>query len=136
MSKRKEVDLVEPNPTITCRRTGEVTQFGARRAFDGAYVLEVLAASGCWNEDFERALFVLQPLIENNCGEFTVKQIAGLLKFAHERLIDAQHAEFRAMPIGTSVTINNGVMNKSTRVADAIASAKGENVIPFTKPPA
>ncbi len=35
---------VTPTPEIVNRRTGYVQKFGPRRAFDGAYVGEVLAA--------------------------------------------------------------------------------------------
>jgi hypothetical protein len=44
---RTQGDFVWPTPEIVNRRTGDVTKFGPRRAIDGAYVVEVLSASGC-----------------------------------------------------------------------------------------
>jgi hypothetical protein len=54
---------VQPPPVVN-RRTGEETTFGPRRAYDGAWVLEMLGASGCKYSDVEAAIFVLEPLIE------------------------------------------------------------------------
>jgi hypothetical protein len=55
--------LVTPPPVIN-RRTGEKTEFGPRRAFDGAWLLEMLNASGCTRDDVQGAMFVLKPIIE------------------------------------------------------------------------
>jgi hypothetical protein len=54
MAENAATGGVRPNPTIANRRTGYVQHFGARRAFDMAYVCEVLAASGCIDRDIER----------------------------------------------------------------------------------
>ena len=69
--KRRELGGVTPNPTITNRRNGFVTHFGARRAFDGAYVAEVIAASGCSASDIAGLVFCLEALAENDCREWT-----------------------------------------------------------------
>ncbi len=76
---------VTPTPEIVNRRTGYVQKFGPRRAFDGSYVCEVLAASGCWTEDVERTLWVLAPLAEHNCGDWTVEDLLRLLPLFHEQ---------------------------------------------------
>lgn len=55
---------VQPPPIVN-RRTGEVRPFGPRRAFDGAWVIEMLGASGCTKEEVDGAIFVLEPLIEH-----------------------------------------------------------------------
>jgi len=49
--------------------------FGPRRAFDGAWVMEMLGASGCTREEVNAAIFVLEPLIE-----YGVKIDSDLLK--------------------------------------------------------
>jgi hypothetical protein len=59
-----DLDSVQPPPIVN-RRTGETTTFGQRRAFDGAWVLEMLGASGCTKEEVNAAIFVLEALIEH-----------------------------------------------------------------------
>jgi hypothetical protein len=56
---------VQPPPVLD-RRTGEMREFGPRRAFDGAWVLEMLSASGCTKEQVDAAIFVLEPMIEHS----------------------------------------------------------------------
>ena len=53
-------------PPITNRRTGEVSTFGPRRAYDGDWVIEMLGASGCTREEVAAAIFVLEPLLEHD----------------------------------------------------------------------
>jgi hypothetical protein len=78
---------VTPAPEIVNLRTGYVQHFGPRRAFDGSYVGEVLAASGCWPEDIEKALWVLAPLAEHNCGDWTVEDLLRMLPTVFHELI-------------------------------------------------
>jgi hypothetical protein len=54
---------VQP-PPVRNRRTGRMHQFGSRRALDGAWMLELLAAAGCTHADYEGALYVLDMLLE------------------------------------------------------------------------
>ncbi len=100
---------VTPTPEIVNRRTGYVQKFGARRAFDGAYVGEVLAASGCWTEDVEKALWVLAPLAEHNCGDWTVNDLLRVLPVAfHEQVTREQWDQICKAGEGATGTIVNG----------------------------
>jgi hypothetical protein len=82
---------VTPTAEIVNRRTGYVQHFGPRRAFDGAYAGEVLAASSCWAEDVEKALWVLAPLADHNCGDWTVKDLLSVLPAVfHEQVTQEQ----------------------------------------------
>ena len=54
---------VQPPPVLN-RRTGETRTFGPRRAYDGAWIIEMLGASGCTRSEVNAAIFVLEPLIE------------------------------------------------------------------------
>lgn len=73
--KRRELGGVTPNPTITNRRNGFVTHFGGRWAFDGEYVAQVIAASGCSSSDIAGLVFCLEALAENDCREWTVDDL-------------------------------------------------------------
>jgi hypothetical protein len=107
--RQKAADGVTPTPEIVNRRTGYVQKFGARRAFDGSYVGEVLAASGCWTEDVEKALWVLAPLAEHNCGDWTVKDLLRVLPVAfHEQVTMEQLDRLRQAGEGASGQIVNG----------------------------
>lgn len=75
---------VTPKETITNRRNGYVTHFGPRRAFDGDYVRQVIAASGCSADDISRLIFCLQPLAENNLGDWTVNELLYISPILHE----------------------------------------------------
>jgi hypothetical protein len=109
MKQHAEAGGVIPTPEIVNRRTGYVQQFGRRRAFDGAYVGEVLAASGCWTEDLENALWVLAPLADHNCGDWTVKDLLRALPpVFHEQWTRAQLNQLRKAGEGASGTIING----------------------------
>jgi hypothetical protein len=77
---RKTQGVIPPTPIIN-RRTGRETQFGPRRAFDGAYVLELLNATGCTKEEAATVAMVLKPLMENYCGKFTIEDLLGLLQY-------------------------------------------------------
>ena len=65
--------VVPPSPIIN-RRTGAATHFGARRAYDGFYLLELLRATGVTNEEAATVARVLEPLLEN-CGRFTIERL-------------------------------------------------------------
>jgi len=107
--KSKATGYVTPKPEIINRRTGYVQRFGPRRAFDGAYVGEVLAASGCWTEDVEKALWVLAPLADHNCGDWTVKDLLSVLPAVfHEQVTQAQWEQIRSAGEGASGSILNG----------------------------
>ncbi len=86
---------VQP-PPVTNRRTGEVHTFGRRRAYDGAWVIEMLGASGCKTLEVAAAIFVLEPLIEH--GVKIDKGLLELLTIFHEppppELLRRLHAEF------------------------------------------
>jgi hypothetical protein len=106
---RRAAGSVTPKPEVINRRTGYVQQFGPRRAFDGAYIGEVLAASGCWTEDVEKALWVLAPLVECDCGDCTVKDLLDLLpKVFHEQLTPEQCDQLHNAGEGASGRILNG----------------------------
>jgi hypothetical protein len=108
--RRQEADGgVTPTPEIVNCRTGYVQKFGLRRAFDGSYVGEVLAASGCWTEDVEKALWVLAPLAEHNCGDWTVDDLLRVLPTVfHEQLTREQWDRLRKAGEGASSQIVNG----------------------------
>jgi hypothetical protein len=78
MTERKEQQGVTPPSPIINRRTGKSTLFGARRAYDGAYVLELLNATGCTAEEAATVATVLAPLLEN-CDRVTVETLLNLL---------------------------------------------------------
>jgi hypothetical protein len=97
MDQQEAAGGVTPTPEIVNRRTGYVQKFGSRRAFDGAYLGEVLAASGCWTEDVEKALWVLAPLAEHNLGCWTVKDLLRVLPVVlHEQVTQEQWGQGRA----------------------------------------
>jgi hypothetical protein len=75
------LDSVQPPPIVN-RRTGATTEFGQRRAFDGAWVIEMLGASGCTKEEVAAAIFVLQPLLEHEV--IIDKDLLGTLALFHE----------------------------------------------------
>jgi hypothetical protein len=109
MRRQEEAGGVIPKPEIVNRRTRYVQRFGPRRAFDGAYVIEVLAASSCWTEDVEKALWVLAPLAENNCGDWTVNDLLRLLPVLFpEQMTQEQFDRLRKAGEGASGTIVNG----------------------------
>jgi hypothetical protein len=101
---------VTPPPTITNRRTGYVQHFGPRRAFDGAYALEVLAASGCWHEDIDKVLWVLEPLTQHNCEWLTVEHLFKLLQCFGEQCTPEEFEQIRRAGDGASGQKINGVL--------------------------
>jgi hypothetical protein len=80
MPKPRRLTTVYPPSPIINRRTGAETPFGPRRAFDGAYMLELLAATGCTKADIEAAIFVLQPLIDHGFGGEKADSLVELLQ--------------------------------------------------------
>jgi hypothetical protein len=101
--------------TVTNRRTGYVQKFGPRRAFDGAYVGEVLAASGCWTHDIETALWVLKPLAEH-CGDWTVKMLLDALPVVfHEQITEEQWDRLGKAGEGATAQSLNGEVTISGR---------------------
>jgi hypothetical protein len=112
---RKQRDYgVTPTLEIVNRRTGQTTAFGPRRAFDGAYALEVLGASGCHLDDIRKALWVLQPLAKHDCGDFTVADLVGsdsrygILNLFHEP-VSPEELDRLAAGLGASGRKINGV---------------------------
>jgi hypothetical protein len=100
---------VIPTPEIVNRRTGYVAKhFGPRRAFDGPYVLQVLAASGCWQENIEHAIWVLTPLAEHNCGDWTIENLLRVLPLFCEQMTEEQSNQFRKAGPGASAQVVNG----------------------------
>jgi hypothetical protein len=109
MRRQEAAGGVTPTPEIVNRRTGYVQHFGPRRAFDGSYVGEVLAASGCWTEDVQKALWVLAPLAEHNCGDWTVDDLLRVLPVVfHEQVTKEQWDRLRKAGEGASGQISNG----------------------------
>jgi hypothetical protein len=109
MERQEAAGGVIPTPEIVNRRTGYVQKFGPRRAFDGCYVGEALAASGCWTEDVEKALWVLAPLAEHNCGDWTVKDLLDVLPVVfREQITPEQWEQLRKAGAGASGRIVNG----------------------------
>ena len=84
---------VQPPPVLN-RRTGELHEFGLRRAFDGAWVLELLSAIGCTKEQVDAAIFVLQPLIDHRV-KINAKLLQQLTIF-HELPTNEQSRQMRA----------------------------------------
>ena len=72
---------VQPPPVFN-RRTGEEHTFGPRRAYDGAWVIEMLGASGCIKSEVDAAIFLLEPLIEY--GVKIDESLLRLLTIFHE----------------------------------------------------
>ena len=69
----------------------------------------MLAASGCWTEDVQKALWVLAPLAQHNCGDWTVKGLLDVLPVVfYEQLGRKQMDEFRQAGNGASGRIVNG----------------------------
>ena len=109
MARAEAAGGVQPTPEIVNRRTGYIKKFGPRRAFDGSYVGEVLAASGCWTEDVQKALWVLAPLAEHNCGDWTVKDLLDVLPVVfYEQITPEQLDQLRKAGKGASGQIVNG----------------------------
>jgi hypothetical protein len=109
MRRQEAAGGVTPTPEIVNRRTGYVQKFGPRRAFDGSYVGEVLAASGCWTEDVQNALWVLAPLAEHNCGDWTVKDLLRVVPAVfHEQVTREQWDQLGKAGDGASGQIVNG----------------------------
>ena len=107
---------VRPKPEVINRRTGQVQKFGPRRAFDGCYVGEVLAASGCWTEDVATAIWVLSPLDECDCGGMTVKHLLDLLPMVfHEMPTPEQLEQIRKAGEGARCQIRNGELTITRR---------------------
>lgn len=70
---------VNPVKTIKSRKTGNVSHFGPRRAFDNAYVIELLGASGVTPEEAATCVYVLQPLVDVGLGDIDAKDIVETL---------------------------------------------------------
>jgi hypothetical protein len=69
----------------------------------------VLAASGCWTEDVQNALWVLAPLADHNLGDWTVKDLLRVLPVVfHEQVTQEQLELLRKAGEGTSGRIVNG----------------------------
>jgi hypothetical protein len=148
---------VTPNPTIVNRRTGYVAHFGPRRAFDGAYVGEVFAASGCLEKDVRRLIplleeitdkeeeptvegvldeclegycdlsrgeaehvaWCLEPLADNDCGDWLVADLVELLPYAFSEQIPREYFDAlqKAGPGAGLILINGrGVIRNDSNV--------------------
>lgn len=93
MAAADAAEWVQPPPVLN-RRTGEEHKPGPRRAYDGAWLLEMLGASGCTSAEVDAAIFVLEPLIGHG-----VKIDKGLLKLLanfHEPMPERQKRQVRA----------------------------------------
>jgi ADP-ribosylglycohydrolase len=112
---RTKTDYVTPPSPIKNRRTGYEQQFGDRRAYDGAYILELLAASGCWTDDVQKTLFVLQGLTENGQGHITAEQLAGLLPIFYEQATMEEMEQIRGGGSGRKI---NGVWTVTPKKPD------------------
>lgn len=74
---------VIPRTPIVNRVTGRETQFGPRRAYDGPYVLELLTALGCTNEQVASTRYVLGLLDEHHLE--IGKYLLTLLRIFHDQ---------------------------------------------------
>lgn len=78
--KTKLSEGVTPPTPIENLRTGRFTHFGPRRAYDGSYVLELLAAKGVTQSDVESLRFIALALHDGAEGKggFTHMRIGEL----------------------------------------------------------
>ena len=81
------------------RKTSEKTEFGPRRAYDGAWVLEMLRAYGCTKAEVEATIFVLEGLIEHDVK--IDKDLPNLLRMFSEL---RRRAQTLAVPHNRRVT--------------------------------
>ena len=99
MPKHRRTTSVRPPSPITNRRTGAETPFGPRRAYDGAYILELLSASGCTKADIDAALFVLQPLVDHGFGDTKADALIRLFQLSSMIWKPAKMGTTGAVPI-------------------------------------
>ena len=85
---------VEPPTPIENLRTGQLTHFGPRRAYDGSYVTELLAAKGVLHSDIEGLRFIAEAL----GPEFAHMKIGELDKLSilfHEQITEEEMKALR-----------------------------------------
>jgi hypothetical protein len=100
--------VVPPTPIINLR-TGQVTHFGPRRAYDGAYVSELLRAKGIQQRDVEGFRFIARAL----GPEFDHLKIGYLDQISilfHEQMTEEDYAAMRAAGPNASAQKINGVL--------------------------
>ena len=146
-SEADDEPLVKEHNVVN-RRTGHVKQGFHRRAYDGAYILELLSYSGCWQSDIDAALqsladwsaevgveeteattvkmlvneikvrgveqrcpqllYVLQPLIQYDQGDWPVAQVAGLFPLFHEQPTPEHWEQMKSCSEGASYSVRDG----------------------------
>jgi hypothetical protein len=74
MAKDEVAGGVNPVSPIKSRRTGNLTHFGHRRAFDGSYLCELMGASGVTREQAATCAYVLQPFLDVGLGEYVTAE--------------------------------------------------------------
>jgi hypothetical protein len=82
---------VIPLSPIINRVTGKATEFGNRRAYDGAYLLELLSALGCTREQVVSTRYVLDLLNEHDLK--IDKNLPNLLRAFSEQPTSEDEAE-------------------------------------------
>ena len=82
---------VDPPTPIINRVTGQETCFGPRRAYDGAYLLELLSALGCTREQVVSTRYVLDLLNEHDLK--IDKNLPNLLRAFFEQRTTEDEAE-------------------------------------------
>jgi hypothetical protein len=108
MGKTKKDTCVHPPTPIENLRTGELTHFGIRRAFDGAYIAELLAAKGCHQSDYEGLRFIAEAL----GPEFAHMKIGDLRDMSvifHESFTEEDRAAMHKAGPGARLLKRNGV---------------------------
>jgi hypothetical protein len=123
---------VDPPTPIENLRTGQLTHFGPRRAYDGSYVTELLAAKGVLHSDIEGLRFIAEAL----GPEFAHMKIGELDKLSilfHEQMTKEELTALYDAGEGASATKVNGVLSikpgkprlhivpRADEIADAIA---------------
>jgi hypothetical protein len=82
---------VDPPTPIINRVTGQETPFGGRRAYDGAYLLELLSALDCTGEQVASTRYVLNLLNEHDLK--IDKSLPNLLQGFYEQVSNEDNAE-------------------------------------------
>jgi hypothetical protein len=102
-------DGVTPPTPIMNLRTGQLTHFGPRRAYDGAYIIELLAAKGIQQRDIDSFRFVAQaicPMFEH----LKIRELADLSGLFHEQLTEEDCEAMRAAGPDATAQKINGVL--------------------------
>ncbi len=100
---------VEPPTPIENLRTGQLTHFGPRRAFDGSYVLELLAAKGVLHSDIESLRFIAKAL-GPMFAHMKIGELTKLSVIFCEQVTPEEWQKLRGAGYGASATKVDGVL--------------------------